>query len=214
LPNAVFLTSINAENNTFTLVGPYNGRSETLPYGILGAMPVMIVPSEWPRPRLTTQMTIQNALVVYVGDFPENGRIFGGSEPTPVPLPTDVEPVEEEPAGTGTPRATAAPPRPDIISLAVSPQEAVTMTYFVESKIPITFALRPANETGTQSTQQVTLEYIMGTYAIDVPARRPYGVEPAIRSIRQLIASQTIELRDSDTPASQVNPDNAAAEEQ
>jgi len=200
LPNDLYMFVLSGgEEAALTLFGPFDGRFESQPIAGQTAS-ILVAPHEDVRPRLTTQMTIQNALVVYVGDFPENGRMFGASEPTPVPLPTDVEPVEEEPVADGTPRATAAPTRPDIISLAVSPQEAVTMTYFVEAKIPVTFALRPANETGTQSTQQVTLDYIMSSYAIQLPARRPFSIEPAIRSIRQLIAGETIELRPSIEP--------------
>jgi pilus assembly protein CpaB len=197
LPNSR-LYFVTNEEGVITTIGPYSGRDET---GVLAGRPasLLIVPSEWPRPRLTTQMTVQNALVVYVGTFPEDGRLFGKNRATPVPSDAEgttetTAPPAPSGANTGT-VATAAPTRPDIISLAVSPQEAVMLTYFVESKIPVTFALRPASETGTQSTQSVSLDYVMGQYSIQLPARRPYSIEPAIRSIRQLIASAEISLQ-------------------
>ncbi|MCO6443702.1 MAG: hypothetical protein J5J04_06430, partial [Anaerolineae bacterium] len=97
---------------------------------------------------------------------------------------------------------TPLPPRPDIVAIAVSPQEAVVLAYYVEAKIPITFALRPANETGIASVRQVDLDYIMDQYRIVLPRKLPYSIEPAIRSIRQLVASNTISLRDTVTTPS------------
>jgi hypothetical protein len=43
----------------------------------------------------------------------------------------------------------------------------------------------------------VTLQYIMSNFNITAPDRLPYALEPALRSIRQLIAFQEITLRDS-----------------
>jgi hypothetical protein len=34
----------------------------------------------------------------------------------------------------------------------------------------------------------------MGQYGITLPGKRPYTIEPAIRSIRQIIADQQIDL--------------------
>ncbi|KXK48786.1 MAG: hypothetical protein UZ13_03539 [Chloroflexi bacterium OLB13] len=172
-----------------------------MPLGNVGIsqLPVIIAPSEDPRPRLVTQMTIQDALVVNVGDFPRNGRLFRASSasapeaaPTPAPAPV---------GGTNA-TPTPLPPRPDIVAIAVSPQEAVVLAYYVEAKIPITFALRPANETGIASVRQVDLDYIMDQYRIVLPRKLPYSIEPAIRSIRQLVASNTISLRDTVTTPS------------
>lgn len=172
------------------------GRLGPLPFGQFTLL-VNEVPREERRPRLTTQMTITDALVVGVGDFPIDGRLF--EAPTPIGLPT-VE-VTAAPAANARPSGTAVPTpvpqRPDIAALAVTPQEAVTIVYMIESRVPITFVLRPANETSSPPTTPATLDFIMQTYSITVPARRPYGVEPAIRSIRQLIGGEIIRLNTS-----------------
>jgi Flp pilus assembly protein CpaB len=154
---------------------------------------VIVGPTERQRPRLVTQRTIQDALVVHVGDFPLDGK-FIGELPTPTPIPV----TAEADAGGGTPPPPpTAIPRPDIITLGVTPQYAVVIVWAIEAKLPVTLLLRSASSISQESTQQVTLDYIMSEFRIDLPARRDYSIEPAIRSIRQLLASQEIRLSDS-----------------
>lgn len=191
-------------NRTIEIIGPFNGREDTEQFGTIGALDVLYRPSEDPRPRLTTQMTIQDALVVYAGLFPPDGRIFRIGQPTPVAAPESASsPTPEVNRREGTAAPTSPPPRPQFISLAVSPQEATILVYHVEAKTPITFALRPANETGEVEVQAVTLDYILERYNIVVPRENDFGVEPAIRSIRQLITTDTLSFRpagDGTTP--------------
>jgi len=203
-PNNIILLSVqvDGESRTITPVFAFNGRVENRTFPPpLGSTGSITQPQEDQRPRLVTQMTVQDALVMYVGTFPRDGRIFRSAAavaatPAPVATTAGTPSPNQRPAGTtaDVPTPTAAPP--DIVALAVSPQEAVILTYFIESKIPITFALRPANEVGTQNVAQVNLEYIMNQYRIALPRRLDYTVEPAIRSIRQIIAGNTIQLRD------------------
>jgi Flp pilus assembly protein CpaB len=151
--------------------------------------PVIVGPSERQRPRLVTQMTVQDALIVHMGNFPNDGR-FIGVPPTPTPVP-----VEGQDTQNGTPPPpTPTPPRPDIVTLGVSPQEAVVLTWLIEAKVPITLALRSASDTARASTSEVTLDYMMGQYGITLPGKRPFSIEPAIRSIRQLEVGDQIQL--------------------
>jgi Flp pilus assembly protein CpaB len=195
LPNNVDIVAPDAETGTVTVITNLEGRPDVMAFGQL-FLPILISPSEDPRPRLTTQMTIQDALVVYMGTFPADGRLFNIGAPTPAAEPATeptVDPAANRREGTAVP--TSVPLRPDVISLAVSPQDAVVVAYYVEAKIPVTFALRPANETGTVQTQPVTLEYVMRTYNIVVPTKLPYSIEPAIRSIRQLVNTEQLVFR-------------------
>ncbi|MDZ4764423.1 MAG: hypothetical protein SGI73_07705 [Chloroflexota bacterium] len=183
IPN--ILRSFVREPTTGQLIinQPIPGRIDTF-----AGLSVFVEPSERPRPRLVTQRTVQDALVVHVGNFPIDGR-FIGIPPTPTPPPV------EETEGEGTPPPpTPTPPRPDVITLGVTPQDAVMLTWLIEAKVPVTLALRSVNDTSRSSTAPVTLDYIMRSYGIEVPAKREYSIEPAIRSIRQLVAGQTIEL--------------------
>lgn len=196
LPNEVRLILPSEDGIAFSPAIP-QGRDETRTFAFPGGslqLLSIISPSEDRRPRLTTQLTVQDALVVYTGNFPPDGRILGiGSTPVPPVAPDAPTAVP----AAGAPRGATAPPpteivRPSIVSLAVTAQDAVTLTYLLESQTPITFLLRPARETGRVSTAPVTLDYIMSTYGIQVPARRPFGIQPAITSIRKLVLTDTV----------------------
>lgn len=171
---------------------PGNFESRPIPPIVIGETTVSSVlgvtsPSENQRPRLVTQRTVQDALVVWLGDFPRDGKIFG-IPPTPTPLPT-VDPAQSaaEQDGTVPPTPTPLPPRPDVVTLGVTPQDAVVLTWFIEARLPITFTLRSATTTSQAPTDAVSLDYIMSRYRIELPQKRAFSIEPAIRSIRQLI---------------------------
>jgi Flp pilus assembly protein CpaB len=182
VPNEVTLFNITEEGIEF--IPAQSGRPETSALG-----PVIVGPSERQRPRLVTQRTVQDAFVVHVGNFPSNGR-FIGVPPTPTPVP-----VENEGGDPNTPPPpTPTPERPDIITLGVSPQDAVVLVWAIESRLPITFALRSASDTSRVPTTPVTLDYVMSEFNITLPVKRPFALEPAIRSIRQLIAGDQITL--------------------
>lgn len=182
VPNRITLFRITEEGD-INFLEAIEGRPDSTTLG-----PVIVGPSERQRPRLITQRTVQDALVVHVGNFPPDGR-FIGVPPTPTPVP-----VEEEAAGQGTPPPTPTPARPDIITLGVTPQDAVVLTYFIEAKIPVTLALRSATDVSRTFTDSVTLDYIMNTFGIPLPGKTEFTIEPAIRSIRQLIAGEEISL--------------------
>jgi Flp pilus assembly protein CpaB len=210
LPNSVTLINItrDEESGTITLSpgGQVDGRFESIPLPPNPAnqtsWPAVLGPSEQPRPRLLTQLTIQDALVMGLGNFPRNGRLFG--EPTPLPIVTDEEQLDQattqdvEQAAQANSQALDTIEseliRPDIITLAVTPQDAVMLTYLVEARVPITFALRAATDTSAAPTVPVTLQYILDTYNIEPPELLDVSIEPAIRSIRQLLAGQQITL--------------------
>lgn len=183
VPNRITLFRITEEGDINFLDG-IEGRPDSTTLG-----PVIVGPSERQRPRLVTQRTIQDALVVHVGNFPPDGR-FIGVPPTPTPIP-----AEEEETGQGTPPPpTPTPARPDIITLGVTPQDAVILTWLIEAKIPVTLALRSATDVSRTSTDPVTLDYLMNTFRIPLPGKTEYTIEPAIRSIRQLVAGEEISL--------------------
>jgi len=154
---------------------------------------VIVGPAERQRPRLVTQRTIQDALVVHVGEFPLNGRYLG-ELPTPTPVPV----TQEADSGGGsntTPQPTVTPvPPPNIVTLGVTPQYAVVIVWAIDAKLPVTLALRSVNDRSTQQTTPVTLDYMMQEFHIEVPARRDFSIEPAVRSIRQLVTGDIIDL--------------------
>ena len=115
------------------------------------------------RPRLVTQRTILNAEVVHVGWFPSDGRIYGATptlvQPTPDPLNTTEQ-------GAVATLISASPTSygPVIMTISVSPQEAVMLTWAIDAQIPINYVLRSASslppEQGgeiNEQTEAVTL---------------------------------------------------------
>ncbi len=146
--------------------------------------PVLVAPEETFRPRLVTQRTIQDALIIHVGDFPAEGRLFE-EIPTPTPERAEEQPqVQQQQAAAPIPTEIS---RPNIVTIAVTPQDAVIIAWLVEAGIPLSFTLRSAADTSRVPTDPVTLDYIMAQYDITVPIKREFSIEPAIRSIRQLI---------------------------
>jgi Flp pilus assembly protein CpaB len=140
-----------------------------------------VQPAESQRPRMVTQMIMQNVQVLYVGTFPLPGeplteqllssQTTGGATATPVP-------AGQEP--------TVVVERPDIVTLMVSPQDAVMLTYLVYSGAQITLTLRNPNDqiVGTPP-EAAMLEYLLNQYDIPVPAKLPYTLEPRIDELAQ-----------------------------
>ncbi len=156
--------------------------------------PVVIRPQEDPRPRLLTHRLILDARVMWTGDHPRDGVIF-----KPIPSPTPVGspvPQQQQPAQAQE-FPTLEPPRPTTMTLAVSPQEAVIIQHLLEHSVPLTMVLRPAADRSRRPTDQVTLDYIISQYDITIPRRNDYGLEPAIRSIRQMMVTDRVQLSDN-----------------
>jgi Flp pilus assembly protein CpaB len=149
---------------------------------------VYVQPSELQRGRLVTQMVMQNIQVLHMGDFklPEEeaaaaaaAQAAANQTTTPTPTPAD--------------QAPAAITKPDIITLMVSPQDAVTLTYLVYSKAQITLTLRnPNDETPIQTTDAATLEYLLTQYDIPVPAKLPYSTQPRMDDVQAPVLKNDI----------------------
>jgi Flp pilus assembly protein CpaB len=140
------------------------------------SFPFYIVPSETQRPRLVTQMVLQNALVLHVGTFllPGEPDVNAGTNSQAVPTPTPV------------PGTTTAPVfvRPDIITIVVTPQEAVTLIYLLNSGTQMTLTLRgPSEDVSRVETEAATLQFLLSQYRIPVPAKLPYAMEPRLDAI-------------------------------
>jgi Flp pilus assembly protein CpaB len=206
LPNNVNIVSvIETEGSvTFGIGADVTGQIDSVtlsdPFtGNVFNVPVIVSPSEIQRPRLVTQRTIQDAIVVYTGLFPRDGRLFEEvASPTPIAPTADPNAPSAANAqgGQAPPAPTALPPRPSVVTIAVTPQQAVMITWMVEAGIPLTFTLRSASDRSGLLTDPVTLGYIIDEYNIVVPRREEYSVEPAIRSIRQTFLGDTISITD------------------
>lgn len=145
------------------------GRAE---YDAALQQPMYIVPSELiQRPRILSQMTIQNAMILHFGNTePEEAIYVDPSIPT---VPTE----------DGTPpEVVAISLVPDLVTLVVSPQEAVVLNYLIYAEAEIMLALRSAydNNASPVYTDAVTLDYLMNIYNIPVPNKLDYGLQPRV----------------------------------
>ncbi len=138
---------------------------------------IYLVPSESQRPRLVSQMILQDIQVLHLGDF------AAPQTDTAAALPQE---------GQATP--TAAPAyNPDLITLIVTPQDAVALTYLMYSGAKFTMALRAPDDTSRVETEAATLQYLLSQYAIPVPAKLPYAMDnkslPVIQNIPEPFAT-------------------------
>ena len=139
-----------------------------------------IQPSENQRARLVTQMIMQDIQVLHTGTFPLPGEPdtnlsnteTGGPTPTPLPAnQTQTAPVIV---------------RPDIITVMVTPQDAVTLTYLIYSGAEINLSLRnPNDKTPITQPDAAMLEYLLTQYNIPVPAKLPYAMDPRLDVLQQ-----------------------------
>jgi Flp pilus assembly protein CpaB len=148
-------------------MGGTMGRLEVMPNGWL----VNLLPSESQRARLVTQLTIQNALVLRVGDWP----ISGEEEPEPVATEELAGGAEEEAPVEGEVQSQTAPSLAPL-TLAVSRQDAMILEYAQLTGARVTFVLRKKGENDRATTESVTFQYLMDRFNIEMPPKLPYGV--------------------------------------
>jgi Flp pilus assembly protein CpaB len=189
-----FQSRLPNKTGSVTLPGPQTGCANGQACGTTGAItigapgsdegraeldpslnqPVYVLPSEPQRARLISQTLIQDAIVLWVGTFTPGAyeKATGGQvvQPTPTTVPQ----------GQQAAPTPAAPAPPDIITLVVSPQDAITLNHIMLTgpSAKINLALRSAGDTTKVQTDAVTLQFIMDQYKIPVPAKLPYGTEP------------------------------------
>ncbi len=143
------------------------GRFEELPTGDLA----QILPASPQRP-VFIAMVIQNAKVVQVGEY----------EPRPLAsdfLPTATPEVVEGDA-TPTPEVTFPTPTPlppDVVLLAMQPQQQLLLRYALETGADIDLALRGVNDGQLYPVQNVDIEYLLQTFNIEIPPNFGFTVD-------------------------------------
>lgn len=154
------------------------GRFEELPTGDLAH----ISPNQEdvaPRPVPVT-MIIQNARVVQVGQYrlpPDPANL--------IPTPTPEAVAEGEPTPTPQPVAnpTATPSPADVVVVALQPQQQLLLRYAVEVNAQVFFALRGVNDGQLYSVENMTLDYLLERFNVEVPPNLGYSVEATIRQV-------------------------------
>jgi pilus assembly protein CpaB len=143
---------------------------------------IYALPSEDQRPRLASQIIIPSATVLQVGEFAYDEK-EEKEEPLPTPTPS---PESQQPAPTPEPESKP----PDIITLIVTPQEAVNLTYLLNSGVDLHLALRSAGDSTVVDTQTVTINYLLDAYTIPLPEKLPYGFEARVDDVMEEVEKE------------------------
>lgn len=180
-----FRSDENVNNITARIVGGGSfslaGRTELDP--VLNEL-IYVIPSEAQRARLVSQTLLKDVAVLQIGDFKFPAQEEAEAQQELVAAET----AQEQPEGQDTGVVEdAGPEPPDVITLVVTPQDAVTLNYLMYSGAELTLALRAAGDDSSISTEAATLQFLLDTYNIPVPAKLPYGMEP---STNELVAPQ------------------------
>jgi len=164
------------------------------------------------RPRLVTQRTVTDAQVIWVGEFPQDPTVSIFSPVVATPTQVATPTVEGAAEGEPTSAATPEPVRPQLITLGVTVQDAVTLSWLSEAGLPMTFVMRSARSQGLPDTQAVTMSYIMSAYNIEVPPKFSFSLEPAIRGVRGITLLDTGQQREAIVAEDNAEGDTSTAD--
>lgn len=127
--------------------------------------PAIVFAREAQLPRRVAQLTVQAAKVIRVGPW---------ILPTPVPPPPDAQQQDQQ-------GPTPTPTLPDIVTLAVTPQDALVMLWLRQNSIYSEMALRAAGEENADHlTEAVTLQYMLTRFNIAVPPKIEFVMSPSL----------------------------------
>jgi len=124
--------------------------------------PLYAIPSEAQRPRLVCQTILQDVVVLNLGNFSLQLQDIAPADPNAAPVPSQAD--------------TA----PDIITLMVSPQDSISLNYFVYSGAILSMSLRNPNDNSRIDAQSATLTSLLTQYNISLPSKLPYAQQPRI----------------------------------
>lgn len=158
------------------------GRFEELATGDL----VNIQPSEQPGP-IIVSLILQNAKVIQVGQWEVPEPVVA---PTPTPEPDAIAIGEgdgEGPTPTPTlgadvvPLPTETPSPPQVLLVALSPQQQLLLRYALGVNANIDYALRSITDNQLYSIQNVDLNYLLQQFNIEPPTAYDFTVEEPVK---------------------------------
>jgi hypothetical protein len=124
--------------------------------------PLYTVPSESQRPRLVCQTILQDVVVMKLGNF--GLQVTAPADPNATPSA-----AQSQQQGA-----------PDIITLMVSPQDSISLNYFVYSGAMLNMSLRNPNDTSRFAAESATLTSLLTQYNISLPSKLPYASQPRV----------------------------------
>lgn len=125
--------------------------------------PFYAVPSEGQRPRLVCQTILQDVVVMKLGNFALQ-QTAAPADPNATPSPSQVQQQIS----------------PDLVTLMVTPQDSISLNYFVYSGAMLNLSLRNPNDVSRFSAESATLTSLLTQYNISLPSKLPYASQPRI----------------------------------
>lgn len=166
--NTAVLTATGFPQNALPIlsmsVGAAGGPQGRLELDPSLQQPFFLIPSEAQRPRTVCQTILQDVVVMKRGNFPLSTAAAAAAQ------------QQQQ-------QQQAAIPAPDVITLMVSPQDAVTLTYMVYTNAQMMMSLRNPSDQSRLATEAATLQFLLSQYNIPVPAKLPYALQPRIDSL-------------------------------
>ncbi len=194
-PDGAILTAVGANKATQNQGGTTAESQSPVPLGRVETdqttgQQVFLIPNpaETQRPRLVSQRLIANARVLHVGEVKSES-----AQPTPVPDQGAGAPANQQ-------AVAAVVKPPDLISLIVTPQDALAMEWALNAGANMTLTLRGPGDTTENTTSSVTLQFLIDNYDIAVPSKLPYGLEPRLKAPERSLES-TMPGQSSATPS-------------
>jgi hypothetical protein len=105
-------------------------------------------------------MVLQDVVVLKLGNF---GVQAPAADPNATPSPAQQQQAN-----------------PDIVTLMVTPQDSISLNYFVYSGAQLTMSLRDPNDTSRFAAESATLTSLLTQYNISLPSKLPYGTQPRV----------------------------------
>ena len=155
-------------NMETTLVFPF-GRFEELATGDL----VLLEPSEFQRP-IPITMVLQNAKVVQIGNYVPRQP---ASERIPTATPEPLEEGAETPTPAAPPTATPTVPPPNVVVVALSPQQQLILKHAIEVGAVMDYALRSASDNQLFPVDNVDFQFLLDFFNIEVPPNFDYTID-------------------------------------
>ncbi|MBN1122455.1 MAG: Flp pilus assembly protein CpaB [Anaerolineae bacterium] len=193
LPNQGLLFIEDIETGEIDFLEYPLGREEV---GVLGQS-IIVVPNGEQVSKKATQLIIDNAIVMRVGDWPLrdlNQPIIVTPEPVVEEEPVEETEEGEAPAGEPTPTPVPAIQVPDVITLAMTRQDALVLKYATEVGANIDYALRSALDDDIEDieTDTVTLGYIVNFYNVTPPEKEEYALDSQVGLLSQFAPAETV----------------------
>jgi Flp pilus assembly protein CpaB len=131
-------------------------------------------------PRRVTQLTIQQAEVIWMGSWldPANGltQVF----PADAVLTVDETQAQDSEAPVPVPTPQSVQITPDIVILSMTVQDALALKFSFETGVEIHLALRSQGDNSVFITTSVSLPQIVDQGILTIPEPSEFGLEPRL----------------------------------